>query len=149
MISVIVILGIISAIGGKMLGTGFDAYYKGKGYIVADSQARVALARMTRELRNVRSATAGDLTISPTSEITFKDLGGVSIRYYLSGTTLMRNTQPIADGVSGLSFSYVQRDGKTATAAVASVYYVVVAFTVVYGSTNRAVRTVIHPRNIF
>lgn len=132
-----------------MLGAGFDAYYQGKGYIVADSQARVALARMTRELRTVRSATAGDLTIAPTSEITFKDLGGVSIRYYLSGTTLMRNTQPIADGVTGLSFSYVQRDGKTSTVTATSVYYVVVGFNVVYGNTNRAVRSVIHPRNIF
>lgn len=149
MLTVIVILGIVSAIGAKVLGVGFDAYFKGKGYMVADSQTRIALARMTRELRTIRTATAGDLTMLPATAITFRDTGGVSIKYSLTGTSLMRNTQVLADGVTGLSFSYLQRDGKTVAATVTTVYYVVVGYTVVYGSTNRVVRTVIHPRNIF
>lgn len=149
LISVIVILGVISATGAKFLGTTIKAYFEGKGYIVADSQVRVALTRMTRELQLIRSATATDLTVTPSTEITFKDTSGASIRYYLSGTILMRNSQVLADGVSGLSLTYLQRDGKTTTTTVTNVFSVILSFNTVYGNSNRATRVVIHPRNIY
>ncbi len=148
MISVIVTLGILSAIGGTMLESGFDSYFKGQAYTASDWQARIALTRMNRELRYVRSATSANLTISPNTEITFVDASGNSIRYFLSGTTLMRNTQPLADGISALNFSYLQRDGKTIATAVTNAYYIVAGFTVIYGNTNNVVRTVVHMRNV-
>lgn len=149
LISVIVILGIVSAIGVKLLGGTVKAYFDGKGYIIADAQARVALTRMTRELHLIRSATATDLTVTPSTEITFKDTSGASIRYYLSGTSLMRNSQILADGVTNLSLTYLQRDGKTATTTVTNVFYVILNFSTIYGNSNRASRVVIHPRNMY
>lgn len=148
MISVIVTLGVLAAIGGTMLESGFNSYFKGEAYTASDWQARIALTRMNRELRNVRTATSADLTISPSTEITFVDGGGNSIRYFLSGTMLMRNTRPLADGISSLSFSYLERDGKTITTIVTDAYYIVAVFIVVYGNTNNVVRTVVHMRNV-
>lgn len=148
MITVIVTLGILSAIGGNMLDAGFDSYFKGQEYTVSDAQARVALTRMNKELRSVRSATTTDLTISPASEISFTDANGNAIRYFLSGTTLMRNTRPLADGISALNFSYLRRDGKTNTTVVTDAYYIVAGFTVTYGNTNKVIRTVVHMRNV-
>lgn len=145
MLVVIVVLGIMVSIGSVLMMEGFNSYFKAKDYSTSDWQARVAMARMTRELR---SATSGGLTISPANEITFIDTNNNSIRYYRSGNILMRNTQPLADGISGLSFSYLQNNGRTNAANAATVYYITVGLTASSGSINQQIRATIHPRNI-
>jgi len=148
MVLVLVILGVIAALGSTLLSSGFNAYFTGRDVINAKWQGQLALERLTRDLRTVRSATAGDLTITPTTQISFINSSGTSVSYSLSGTTLMRNSQPLADGISALNFSYIANDGKKNTNTVTAVYYIAVSFTVTEGGTNQTVRTLIHPRNI-
>ena len=50
----IVLLGVIAALGSVMLREGFNAYFAGRDLTDADWQARVALGRMTRELREAQ-----------------------------------------------------------------------------------------------
>ena len=59
------------------------------------------------------------------------------------GTT---NPQALADNITSLGFSYWQSDGAVA-AAVANVYYITMAITVVEGSYNSSFRTNVWPRN--
>ena len=149
---VIVVLGIIAATGAQMMGAGFKAYFTGKDITEMDWQARVALERITRELRSVRAPT--DITVTPTNEITFVDVGGNSIRYCMGtiGTCpgavgeLTRNTQPLASGVSNLTFSYLDRTG-VATATPALVFYIVVSFTATQNSISKPYQATVSPRN--
>lgn len=153
LVIVIVLLGIVSAVAAPFAINAFRAYFTGRDLVETDWQARVALERMTRELRIVRAP--ADLIITSASDITFTDIDGNSIRYCMGTVAgcpgllgeLTRNTQPLATGISGLAFSYLQRDGKTATAAPASVYYVIVDFTATQGANSRPYQATVSPRN--
>lgn len=152
LIVVIVVFGVIAATGAQLMGNGFRAYFSGKDMTEMDSQTRVALERMTRELRSVRAP--ADLTVVPANEISFVDAGGNSIRYCMGtvGTCpgaageLVRNTQPLAGGVSGLAFSYLDRAG-VATTTPALVYYITVNFTAAQGTISKAFQATVSPRN--
>lgn len=152
-ILVIVLLGIIAAVGAQIMGAGLQSYVAARDSLGVDAQARLALERMTRELRAVRSP-AG-LTLAPSNEVTFVDADGATVRYCLAmvggcpGTTagdLMRNGQPLASGVSGLSFSYSDRNGAP-TADPAQVFYISVQFNVAQGAMSGSYRATVNPRN--
>jgi len=144
---VIVITGILAALGSKMLASGFTAYVTARDLGKSDWQGMIAIERLSRELRTIRSATSSDLTISPTSQITFVDNEANNISYTLSGTTLMRNSEPLADGISNLSFSYIASDGKTTAASADQVAYISANVTVLRSGAGQLLRTSIHPRN--
>ncbi len=146
LILVIIILSIIAAVGSQMLGTGFNAYLTGRDLIDAEWQGRYAMQRISRELRNVRSASAGDLVMS-VNQITFTDNSANVITYALSGTTLTRNGQPLADGVSSLAFSYIQADGITTAALASEVSYISVDINVNFNDSNYSLRSTLHPRS--
>lgn len=147
LVLVIVIVGIVGSLGAALMKSGFDAYLKERDISGAVWQGRFAMARLNQDLRNVRSATAGDLIMTPANQISFVTTSGASVTYTVSGTTLMRNGQPLADGISGLNFTYIANDGKTTAASVTQVYYITASFTVVQGGANLNWRTVIHPRS--
>lgn len=139
----ILILAIIFAILAPVLKTGFNSYFLRLDTVQADWQGRVALARATRELRDIRSP--ADLTIAPSTQITFVDTSGNTIQYSLSGDKLMRNTAELASGVSALSFSYLT-SSHTATVTASDVHYIVVQFTEQQGQATATYRTTVNPR---
>jgi len=141
MIVTIVVGAVVFALGSTILSSGFQAYFVGREITNDDWQARLALERMTRELRGVRTPTAADLTIGVAGQITFTDFSGVSIIYRQTGTILERSQgvgafQPLADNIkaSTLAFTYLQNDGATPAGTAAAVYYIAAEFTV--KSTN-------------
>jgi len=147
MILVIVLLAVIASLSSTLLSGGFNAYFTQRDIADAAWQGRLALARLTRDLRTVRSPSATDLTISPANQITFVNTAGATVVYALTGTTLTRNGQPLADGISNLNFTYISNDGKTTAAAASAVYYIAASFTVIQGGGNLNWRTLIHPRS--
>ena len=152
LIMVIVVFGIVAAIAASTMDSGFRAYFTGRDIAETDSQARVALERMTRELRTIRAP--AELTITSGSDITFVDVNGASIRYCQAtvgtcpGTAgqLMRNAFALASGIGGLSFTYLDRTG-AATAVPAQVFYVNVAFTVTQNTMSSTYQATVSPRN--
>lgn len=146
-ILVIVITGIIFSIGSLMLNNLSKAYFTGTELNEIDWQGRIALNRLRRELRNVRSATATDLTLLPASEITFTTTTPETITYSLSGSTLMRNAQVLADGISNLNFTYAQNNARSVAATATETYYITVNFTASSGNISRDFRSTIYPRN--
>ena len=155
LIAVIVLMGIVGAMTAQLLGQGFTAYITGRNIAETDWQARVAVERMTRELRAIRSPTATDITMTSASDLSFVDVDGNSIRYCMGavgtcpGATgeLIRISQPLATGISGLAFSYLANDGKTTTATPATVYYVGVALTATQGTISKNYQIMVSPRN--
>ena len=146
MIMVIVLTGIIAALGSRMLVAGFNSYQTSKNLIQAQWQGTIAMERLSRDLRTIRSASAADLTLTPATQITFTDTSANVVSYTLSGTTLMRNGQPLADGINSLNFSYIASDGKTTAATAAQTHYVVVDIAVSIFGSNYSARTTVHPR---
>jgi prepilin-type N-terminal cleavage/methylation domain-containing protein len=160
MVLVIMLAGIIFSLGSVMLGKVFSSYAMKRDTTDADWQAKVALERMTRELRAVRLATAADLDIASATQIRFVDTDGNGVCFYRNGAAnrLMRSAdgpatscgatdpQVLADNVTALTFTYWDNAGAT-TAAVANVYYITMDMTVVEGSYSGRFRTNVQPRN--
>lgn len=152
LIIVVVVFGIVSAAAAPLLHASFQGYFTGRDVTETDWQARVASERMARELRTIRAP--ADLTITAGGDITFVDMDGTSIRYCLgtvgscpgAAAELMRNTQPLASGISGLTFSFLTRTS-AATALPASVYSVNVDFTATQNTIATSHRFTVSPRN--
>jgi len=151
LVMVLVVFGIVSAVAAPIAANGFRAYFTGRDISETDSQARAAIERMTRELRAIRAP--ADLTAASASDISFVDTTGASIRYCLGavggcpGTAgdLMRNSQPLAGGISGLTFSFLSRGGAASGAGAA--FYVTVAFTASQNAVSKTYQATVSPRN--
>ncbi len=160
-LTVLVILAVVVAVGARLMSSMFRSYFTARDITSSDAQARVAFERMTRELRQIRSATATDLDVASAAQIRFIDLDGNGVCFYRDAATnrLMRSAdgpatacgttsaQPVADFVSGLTFFYYLNDGITTTATVTSVYYVTVRVNVQDNDVSDTLRATIHPRN--
>jgi prepilin-type N-terminal cleavage/methylation domain-containing protein len=142
-IMVIVALGILGTIGARLMASGFNTYLVAREISEDAGHGTLAIERITRELRTIRSATAADLNIAPAvpAKITFVDVDGNTITYGLSGGSITRTLNGgtalgLADHVTSLTFDYLQDDGVTTAATSTAVYYVTV--TLAAGSTNAA-----------
>ena len=152
MLLVIVLLGIVAAVAAPAMQSGFRAYFTGQDIAEADWQARVALERMTRELRTVRAP--ADLVLASASDLTFVDLDGNTIRYCQGavGTCpgaageLIRNAQPLATGIGALTFSFLTRTGG-ATGTPALAYYVNASFSATRNAVTKSHQVTLAPRN--
>ena len=173
LVATVVIVGIVFALGSLMLGRAYETYDVEQKTSDLDWQGRVALERMVREIRGIRSG--ADLTMSATSTapIFFTDTRGNAVCFcYESasltvrrGTSLPPNcgtggvapttscgtgsTQPLADKVSanGLNFYYYDATGGVAASA-ASVQVIALSLAVTEGSISETYRASVQPRGI-
>lgn len=167
MIVVLVIIGAVFGIGAMGLGRAFYSYDLARTTTDIDWQGRVALERMAREMRDIRSATATDLSFtaaSPETSIRFLDADGNAACFVLSGGSLQRGVdgpsaascatslQPLADNVTSLGFYYVDAGSGANTAATAAavtaVDYIVITFQVTRGGITETFRTTVQPRRL-
>jgi prepilin-type N-terminal cleavage/methylation domain-containing protein len=147
----LIIMGVLATIGATLMSRGFLSYFVGREIARDDAQGRLALERMARELRTVRST--ADLNIGVANQITITDLGQNVIVYRRNaGTSQLERSQdggatfqPLADNVSTLTISYLQNDGTTATAVAANVYYITVLLTIVTSNVNVTYRSTFKP----
>ncbi len=144
---VIAILGLVSLIGSVILHGAFESANTSKDAINASWQARLALARMSSELREIRSATSSDLNISSNNQISFTDVNGNNISYTSSGDVIFRNGTEVADDITALTFSYYNANN-VITANVNNVRCIKAEITAVAGSNSTNIQTVICPRNL-
>ena len=113
LVIVITIAGITATIVGTiLLGTVKAWTFKfNRGDMLWD--ARVAIDRMTREIRTVRNNAS--VTTASSSQFRFIDAGNVDITYSLSSTNLNRTENGtanlLAENVSSLSFTYYDAAG--------------------------------------
>lgn len=110
-----VLIGIIAYIVATALSTGITAYFTTDFRKEALDQARIAMERITREIRNVRSS--ADITTADATTFTFTDVSGTPISFALSGGNIDRTsvtTNTLATGISSASiFTYLLSTGAT------------------------------------
>lgn len=151
LIVVVVVLGIVASMGATVVRDGMLGYLRGREITSADWQGRLALERITRELRDVAPSSGATVNISNTScgssAFTFSDINAVPISYTQSTTTLLRNGQPLADNVTGLRFYCLQSNGQTYSTIPSAVYYITVSMVVSTTNTSAAYRSTVKPRS--
>ena len=144
----IVIAGVLATLGARLMSSGFRTYFLGRELAQDAAQGTLAVERMTRDLRAVRSA--ADLTTIGASTITFVDVDGNTISYALSAGSVTRSqnggtAQPLAANVSSLAFTYLQNDGQTTAASSATVWYIAAAVTVTSQNASATFRGTVKP----
>ena len=99
------VLGLLMAGLLVIQSGGTTAYVIGSSRVAAQQNGRVALEMMVRELRSAQSVTA----VTGSTDITFVDANGVTIRYQSSSGTLNRvvagTSTPLIGGVTSLNFT--------------------------------------------
>jgi prepilin-type N-terminal cleavage/methylation domain-containing protein len=114
---VIVILGVLGVLGAPILMSATRIYVMEKSILSTDAQAQLAVERMVREIRRIQ-VSAANPTLFTVNRLSFT-LDGAQVTYSLNAQSqLLRNSDILATGVSGLSFTYFRTDWTTpATAA--------------------------------
>lgn len=118
MILVVVIISILSAVSARVLNAIFTSYFRGQDLINADSEARVALRRVSIDLHNLRST--ADITTASASVLTFTDLNGNAISYQLNASQLVRNNLALAKNTQSIVFQYYDAAGILLVAPVSA-----------------------------
>jgi len=136
----IILLSIISAISAKMLSAGLSSYLTATNLITANQQARLALERMTRDIRGIRST--GDITTATAAQLVFTNFAGNSVSYSLTGSNLILNSQTLASGINTLTFTYYDLNGNT-TATIANIRYVAISLHVTGNNANYTAGTAV------
>jgi len=144
LVLVILLTSIIAGVASKIIAQGLTIYLTARYTTDADWQGRLALERMARDIRAVSS---GGISTAAASQLTFTDTNGNSVSYSLSSTSLMRNSQILANGVSTLTFGYFDKNGAT-TATSSLIRYIKITLTIVQDNTNFSLSTSVYPRNL-
>jgi len=109
----LVLLGIISWIGIAAMFSGVDTwgFFSQRKEILAD--ARMAIDRMSREMRMIKDNTS--VTAAGSSAFRFIDVNNKDITFTLSSGTISRTengtTNGLLDNVTGLTFTYYDSNG--------------------------------------
>jgi len=108
-IMVCVLIGIIAAVLIPPLRQAMQSFTVSETRGDLASQARQAATRMVRELRNIQKEANNTPNITAganATSITFVDVLDNTITFSLSGSTVQRNSNPLAAQVSSLQFRY-------------------------------------------
>jgi prepilin-type N-terminal cleavage/methylation domain-containing protein len=149
----IVIIGIIFAIAAMIILQGVRAYSKEQNLTDAHYQARLAMERMSREIRTIRSTNAADITAFTAVNLQFTDMSGAALGFQWTSPTLNRfngvGNDVLAKGISAFSFSYYKNDNTVAVlpADLPLLWFIDIAITSQQGSDALQMRTRIHPMN--
>jgi prepilin-type N-terminal cleavage/methylation domain-containing protein len=149
LIVVIVVMGIVASMGALVVRDGLLGYLRGREVASADWQGRLALDRITRELRDVAVIAPGSCDASATAyAFAYSDVSSTPVSYShtQSTRTLLRNGQPLADNVTGVRFYCLQSDVQ-ATTTLSMVTYVSVSMVISTDNTSANYRGTIRPRN--
>lgn len=151
----IVIIGIIASIAANIILQGARIYSTEDSRSNVHYQARLAVERMAREIRMIRSASATDITTGTMSatNLQFYDVNNNNIQFQRTGAsapyTITRNGIILANNVQSMTLSYWQLNGTTAVTAatITSLWFVDISVTVQQGTETLQVQTRVHPMN--
>lgn len=144
---VIVLVGIIAMTASLLIGQSAQTYQKEDNYSAALNQGRLALEKMAREIRMVRSASDIILcaTVPTPAFLTFTDVTGNSYAYTYSGTMLTENGNTLADNLTVFTIAYFDKTG-AAPATCSAIWTVTIHLTASQGGESLPLEITLHPR---
>lgn len=151
LIMVITIVGILTTVSSMYIKETIDLwrFLSFRSEIV--SQGRLALLRMTREIRQIKDANS--VTTATASAFSFTDINNNPIGFSLSANNLLRNTDILAGGASNLTFTYYDSANQQIAVPVVSpnptnIYRIDISATIAAGGQTKTLRTQVYPRNL-
>lgn len=121
LVAVIVIMGIISVVTGRILLASFNTFITSQNISEIDWNGLLTMEVFTNDVHDIRSA--NDISTINATSFSFVNSAGTSVSYALSGSTLLRNSAVLASGVQSVAFDY--RDTNyVATATPGNVRYI-------------------------
>jgi prepilin-type N-terminal cleavage/methylation domain-containing protein len=145
MVVVIALSAIITVMVTRFLAQAVMSFLAAQNITDANWQGRIAMERMVRDIRQVRSPL--DVTTMTATEFAFLDILGNSIDYKLTGTTLTLNGFVLANGISNVAFTYYNYAG-TVAATAATLNFVYITLDVTQDNSNYSTSTAIYLRNM-
>lgn len=151
----IVIVGIISGIAAVIIAQGVRSYSDEQDRSDMRYRAGLALERMSREIRMIRSASAADIPIMTGSILRYTDINGAAMGFRLNAGAIERTEDngatwnPLATNITapgGNLFTYLDSAGSV-TGSQASLWFVQIEFTATQGAETETFRSSVHPRN--
>lgn len=149
----ILLLGIIAAAVSQFVLQAVRSYSVEQSRGNVHSQARLAVERMTREIRGIRSCTAADLTLpaaNPFATLAFTDLSGTAVSFTVAGGNLARGADILAQGLtSAQPFRLLDKSGNPTISCTVpnEAWFVEIDLTCVEGGESLRLRSRVHPRN--
>jgi prepilin-type N-terminal cleavage/methylation domain-containing protein len=153
----VALIGVLAAVGSSIVYNSFDTASKVNAGNTSSDEARYALERLAREIREVKFRNAGNYCIDTmtatqlvfdkpnagnddrvtcstgSSKVTINQSGTNLTLLYGTGTASTL-TSKVAS--SGFAFAYLQSDGTTVATSNATVYFVQVTLTVTEGASG-------------
>jgi prepilin-type N-terminal cleavage/methylation domain-containing protein len=143
----IVLIGILSGIAAMIILQGVRAYSDEQTRSDVHYQARLAMERMAREARLIRSCADIVGPANPSATLSFTDISGNLVMFNVVGTTLSRGADVLANNItSGTPFRFLDNAGNQTTACP-GIWFIEIAITDTQGSESLQMRTRVHPRN--
>ncbi len=120
LIEIVLVLVIIAVLAGILIEPfrlGVKSYIGIETRADLTSQAREATTRMIRELRNIpkEAGPVPEISAATATSISFTDVLDNGVTFSLSGSTVQRNSNVLADQVSSLQFRYFDKDNNELT----------------------------------
>jgi prepilin-type N-terminal cleavage/methylation domain-containing protein len=136
LLTVCTILSVVVASMFMFYFSGMKLWAVGNQKVELQQHGRIAMNRMTRELRQAKEIIASD---SNTGEISFVNLNGDQIKFYVSGTQLLRSggNNPLANHVQSVVFIYSPSERTLK-----------IELNLAEGEQRFALRTIVAPRNL-
>jgi len=145
----IVIISIIASLAAMIILKGVSGYSAEDQRSNLNYQASLAMERMERDIRMIRSQGADIATMTATN-LQYTNVNGATVGFSWTSPTLNRwngtGNDMLATGISAFSFTYLQQDGITA-ATSANVWFIDISMTSQQGTDTVAMHSRVHPRN--
>ena len=145
MILAIIIAGIIAGVVGLVGIQGTRSFVAADARSDLTNQGRLAIERMAREIRTIRSR--ADVTTMGAATLSFIDMNGTPIAFTSGGGVVTRNGTPLAAATAAtLSFTYLAPNGGPA-GSTATLWSIQIDLAFTKGQERQAFRVRVHPRN--
>jgi len=148
----IVLIGILAGVAAIIIMQGVRAYSDEQTRSDVHYQAQLAVERMAREARVIRSC--ADITgpANPSDTLSFTDINGTAVSYTVNAVTkvLSRGADVLATGItSAQPFQFLKNDGTTTTSCVSpnDIWFIEINVTSTQGTESLQIRTRVHPMN--
>lgn len=145
LVMVMVIISVISITVGKIMFQGFKSFNTAQSATEVDWQGYIAISRLVNDIHDMGDPVL--ITTMTTTQLTFSNMSNAAISYQLSGTNLLRNSIVLARGITGLTFTYLDKNG-AATATAANIRYVTMTLTVTDDNITSSLSTMAGVRGV-
>lgn len=139
------VLSVIALVAANVIMESMRVYARAVPAMDASYKSNLALRTMLRDIRDLDDL--GSISTFGNTAFTFQDSNDTTVAYLLSGGRLTRNGDLLTDDVTSLTFSYLQKDGTTASDAE-DLYLVEVDLTVRCSDQVLRARTIAFPRSL-